>query len=191
MLYIWFCLEHNYKEMSRSMKEIVLMLELAAENDWIDAFYLPFGQNVGFKPVMGSCTQALTCLMNIRISWRGGHFANFWSYFSKKSKIQNRLDPQLNFTLVWSNSVPYEKMIKNVDPWIKIDEQSFTKLEESLVRVERLKRDFVQVDEVDKLAELVLEDSRDWSKIQQKYQELANAWKKVRLSAFFCKLQNF
>ena len=50
------------------MKEIVLMLELAAENDWIDAFYLPFGQNVGFKPVMGSCTQALTCLMNIRIS---------------------------------------------------------------------------------------------------------------------------
>ena len=50
------------------MKEIVLMLELAAENDWIDAFYLPFGQNAGFKPVMGSCTQALTCLMNIRIS---------------------------------------------------------------------------------------------------------------------------
>ena len=71
-------------------------------------------------------------------------------------------------------------MTKNVDPFIKIDEQSFTKLEESLVRVERLKRDFVQVDEVDKLAELVLEDSRDWSKIQQKYQELATAWKKVR-----------
>ena len=53
------------------MKEIVLVLELAAENDWIDAFYLPFGQNEAFKPVMGSCTQALTCLMNIRISFKG------------------------------------------------------------------------------------------------------------------------
>ena len=31
------------------MKEIVMMLELSAENDWIDAFYLPFELNQGFK----------------------------------------------------------------------------------------------------------------------------------------------
>ena len=31
------------------MKEIVMMLELSAENDWIDAFYLPFELNPGFK----------------------------------------------------------------------------------------------------------------------------------------------
>ena len=70
------------------MKEIVLVLELAAENDWIDAFYLPFGQNEAFKPVMGSCTQALTCLMNIRISFRGRYFHFFqveWNFTKKMS----------------------------------------------------------------------------------------------------------
>jgi len=112
--------------MSRSMKEIVLMLELSASNEWIDAFYLPFDLISGFKPIMTSGTQALTCLMNIRIS---------------------------------------------------IDEQCFEKLEESLVRVERLKRDFVQAKEVDKLAELVLDESRDWTKIKRRYSELAQAWK--------------
>ena len=78
---------------------------------------------------MGSCTQALTCLMNIRIS---------------------------------------------------IDEKSFNKLEEALVRIERLKRDFVTAAEVDELAELVLAESRNWDEIRQKYQKLAKAWKMVR-----------
>ena len=78
---------------------------------------------------MGSCTQALTCLMNIRIS---------------------------------------------------IDEKSFNKLEEALVRIERLKRDFVTAAEVDELAELVLAESRNWDEIRQKYQKLAKSWKMVR-----------
>ena len=83
---------------------------------------------------MGSCTQALTCLMNIRIS---------------------------------------------------IDEKSFNKLEEALVRVERLKRDFVTAAEVDELAELVLAESRNWDEIRQKYQKLAKAWKMVSFEPLF------
>ena len=42
-------LDFGEQKMSRTMKEIVMMLELSAENDWIDAFYLPFELNPGFK----------------------------------------------------------------------------------------------------------------------------------------------
>ena len=52
--------------MSRTVKEIVMMLELAAEAGWIDAFYLPFELIPNFRPIMGCYAQVRTCLMNIR-----------------------------------------------------------------------------------------------------------------------------
>ena len=52
--------------MSRSMKEIVFMLELAAENNWVETFYTPFGEIECFRPLMGIYPQVLTCAMNIR-----------------------------------------------------------------------------------------------------------------------------
>ena len=62
---------------------------------------------------------------------------------------------------------------------IAIDESCLTKLEDALVRVERLKRDFVRAAEVDALAELVLEECREWDKITVAYQNLTEAWKSV------------
>ena len=52
--------------MSRTVKEIVMMLELAAEAGWIDAFYLPFELIPNFRPIMGCYAQVRTCLMSIR-----------------------------------------------------------------------------------------------------------------------------
>merc|ERR1712131_351478 len=112
-------------EMSRTVKEIVMMLELAAEAGWIDAFYLPFELIPNFRPIMGCYAQVRTCLMNIRIS---------------------------------------------------INEKHFNKLEESVLRIERLRPQFVKIPEVDSLAELVVEESRIWDDIQDKFESLTQAW---------------
>jgi len=111
--------------MSRTVKEIVMMLELAAEAGWIDAFYLPFELIQNFRPVMGCYAQVRTCLMNIRIS---------------------------------------------------ITEQHFNKLEESVLRIERLRAQFVKIPEVDSLAELVVQESRNWDDIQNNFDLLKAAW---------------
>merc|ERR1712142_283899 len=113
------------KEMSRTVKEIVMMLELAAEAGWIDAFYLPFELIQNFRPIMGCYAQVRTCLMNIRIS---------------------------------------------------INEQHFNKLEESVLRIERLRAQFVKIPEVDSLAELVVQESRNWDDIQHNFDLLNTAW---------------
>jgi len=111
--------------MSRTVKEIVMMLELAAEAGWIDAFYLPFELIPNFRPIMGCYAQVRTCLMNIRIS---------------------------------------------------LNEKHFNKLEESVLRIERLRPQFVKIPEVDSLAELVVEESKDWDDIQNKFELLTQAW---------------
>lgn len=114
--------------MSRTVKEIVMMLELAAEAGWIDAFYLPFELIPNFRPIMGCYAQVRTCLMNIRIS---------------------------------------------------LNEKHFNKLEESVLRIERLRPQFVKISEVDSLAELVVEESRDWDDIQNKFDLLTQAWNSI------------
>ena len=53
-------------KMNCTVREIVMVLELAADENWVDAFYLPFDKIPDFKPIMGAYTQVLTCLMNIR-----------------------------------------------------------------------------------------------------------------------------
>lgn len=112
--------------MNYSMREIVMLLELAADKKWVDAFYFPFDKISNFKPIMGAYTQVLTCIMNIRIS---------------------------------------------------IEERNFEKVEEALIRVEKLKKEFIEIDEVNKLAELILNETNDWNEIEKKFENLETAWK--------------
>ena len=62
---------------------------------------------------------------------------------------------------------------------ISINEKHFNKLEESVLRIERLRPQFVKVPEVDALAELVVEESRNWEDIQEKFDILTRAWNSV------------
>ena len=52
-------------------------------------------------------------------------------------------------------------------------------MEESVLRIERLRPQFVKIPEVDSLAELVVEESRDWDDIQNKFDLLTHAWNSV------------
>ena len=62
---------------------------------------------------------------------------------------------------------------------ISINEKHFNKLEESVLRIERLRPQFVKIPEVDSLAELVVEESRIWEDIQDKFESLTQAWNSV------------
>ena len=60
-----------------------------------------------------------------------------------------------------------------------MNEKHFNKLEESVLRIERLRPQFVKIPEVDSLAELVVEESKDWDDIQNKFELLTQAWNSV------------
>ena len=60
-----------------------------------------------------------------------------------------------------------------------MNEKHFNKLEESVLRIERLRPQFVKIPEVDSLAELVVEESKDWNDIQNKFELLTQAWNSV------------
>ena len=47
------------------------------------------------------------------------------------------------------------------------------------MRIERLRPQFVKIPEVDSLAELVVEESKDWDDIQNKFELLTQAWNSV------------
>ena len=72
-----------------------------------------------------------------------------------------------------------EKIILNGVLRISINEKHFNKLEESVLRIERLRPQFVKVPEVDALAELVVEESRNWEDIQEKFDILTRTWNSV------------
>ena len=65
---------------------------------------------------------------------------------------------------------------------ISLNEKHFNKLEESVLRIERLRPQFVKIPEVDSLAELVVEESRDWDDVQNKFELLTQAWNSVSQS---------
>ena len=64
-----------------------------------------------------------------------------------------------------------------------MNEKHFNKLEESVLRIERLRPQFVKIPEVDSLAELVVEESKDWDDIQNKFELLTQAWNSVSQNA--------
>ena len=51
------------------------------------------------------------------------------------------------------------------------------------MRIERLRPQFVKIPEVDSLAELVVEESKDWDDIQNKFELLTQAWNSVSQNA--------
>ena len=52
--------------MDAACDEIVLLLELAASQNWTRAFFFPFENIKNFRPKMEGHLRTLTCLMNLK-----------------------------------------------------------------------------------------------------------------------------